>query len=225
MIMPRKWSIASLYCIVLGAAIASYLVLRQPAWREVIVSVVPHRFTIELARVRQALVPRSIVLSGVGCGLLLVGLALSASLRAEMLTPLARGRRLLAGFAMVQVVIAVAVVINLHAYYLRQYHRPVCAVEDEAVLAYTLPQRWPDVASLRQLVPPDARLAYKSDDDLYMLPALAYPLTLYDAYPWDDANWQADEAFARLVREKGITHLLKYSPGDRANPIRLRPVN
>jgi hypothetical protein len=221
-----SWSPVVLALLVALVGVAAWLVLRQPAWRAWLIALVPQRPGIEQAAVRRILAPRSVLLAGV-CIAALTGLCWAIpGTRQRMARTVSTGGALMVLFALVQVLVAVAVVINLHAYFLRQYHRPVGLIPAERVLSYTVPQAWPDSRALLRQVPRDARIGLKvNGPDLFLLPALAYPVAFYEAYPADASRPNIDPAFEAVTASRELTHILEYRPMDRANPFDLRPLS
>ena len=221
-----RWSPVALALLVALLGVVAWLVLRQPAWRAWLVALAPQRPAIHQAAVRQILAPRSVLLAGLGIATM-AGLCLaSRRCRRQAMRPIPGSAAAVALLALLQVLVAVAVVVNLHAYFARQYGRPVGRIPEDAVLTYTVPQAWPDSRELLRRLPQDAQVGVKVDGpDLFLLPAMAYPIGFFEAYPAEPARPLADPEFATIARSRGLTHVLEYRPMDRANPFNLRSLS
>jgi hypothetical protein len=211
--------------LMIAFALAGWFLLRQPAIRSTLVGLVPHRMPLEMAVVRQLLAPRSVAIAGLMLlALTCIGLVIPP-LRESLLQPVPRKRFFLSLVVFAQLLVALAVMLNLHFYFYRQYGQPVWSIDREEVLAYTLPQAWQDSNSLKKLLPAESRVAFRtSGEDIFLLPAMSYPIAFYEFYPDDDQRWRSDAGFAGLADDRGITHLLRYSPFNRANPFTFRRV-
>jgi hypothetical protein len=208
-------------------AIACYLALRQPQLRQWLMERVPHRYATPMSYQRQLLAPRSVLLAGA-----LVVAAGSVTLlvprwRRGAMARLGWGDWATAVVFCLGAMLALAPVVNMEAFYLRQFGRPAGVVPREEVLGYLMPQAFPDARTLRARVPANARVAitdYAGDaHNLYLLNALAYPVALYDA---TDATSGAVDALpsAEFLRRNNIDFVLRYNPKDRTDPLRLREV-
>lgn len=201
---------------------AAWLVLRQPAWREAILSVAPYREATRQALERRLLAPRSVFIAGAVCGTLALGLCAWRRTRIQMLCPLAWREAAVALLVALQLVAAVAVVFNVHASYYRIFGKPVGMIGEDEVLSFCFPQSWPDSKRLGAMLPADARVALFVQNEalFYQLPSMCYPTAFYEPLV---ASWSAkdgDPRFARHVRDHGLTHALRYSL-DRASPFEL----
>ena len=163
----------------LALAVVSYLALRHPALRQWLLDLVPHRYSTPMSIQRQMLAPRSILIAGV---LVAAAGALSFAVprwRAEALRRLCWrdwGAILVLCFG---AMLALAPVVNMEAFYLRQFGRPAGMVPRGEVLEYLMPQAYPDAQALKARVPANARIAltdYAGDaHNMYLLNALVYP--------------------------------------------------
>lgn len=221
---PRHTRPNLLWVFLLAAclAAAAWLVLRQPAWRAAILSVAPYRESTRQAIERQLLAPRSALIAGAFCALLGLALAAWRRTRAGMLRPLPWSEAGAALFVVMQMLVAVAVVFNMHASYCRLFKKPVGMISEDEMLTFSFPQAWPDSKRLRGMLPDDARVALFSQSEplFYQLPSMCYPVAFYEPLvaSWDMRH--TDPRFAKYVQDRRLTHVLRYSL-DRARPFEL----
>jgi hypothetical protein len=195
-------------CFVL--VLIGYMVLRVPALRQGLLSLAAHRQNFELVRVRQVLAPRSVVGAGVGAAALVSVMLAFPAMRRELRRRVGLREASMHAFLFLQCAAAGAVVLNLNWYFLRQYKKPAWSVTHEEILAYTLPQAWPDSKRVTESVPPTARIAFRAPEaHLYWLPSQTYPLAYFEPFP-KTTGWKDDAEFSAFVREKKLTHLLDY---------------
>jgi hypothetical protein len=220
-----QWSLACIYLVVLLMSIAAWLVLRQPELRNELLALVPHRYQIPTALTRQLLAPRAILLAAFAGAALLGAAALFPSSRRQLFQSLPRRQRLVTGFVALQSVLALAAVINLHAYHFRTFGKPVWRLSTQEVLTHSLPQVSPDAMELKRRVPPQSAIALKPGSELvYMLASLSYPLRFYDAYPQEGLPWHQDPAFTEFARQKQIHYILRYDPFSTTDPLMLEKI-
>lgn len=223
---------ALLLALVIASCAVWYLLLRQPVLREELLAAVPHRYRISKSMERRLLAPRSILLAG-GAGAVTLSLCLLVPrFRKQIDEVVPPGRRLLAFFAGTQSMFALAVVINVQAYYLRAYDgRPVWKIGEEEILAYDAPRVWEDAQALKSLLAPGSRVALRASENdtargggqKFLLHGLAYPIALFDAYPRTD-DWTADPAFYRVAKKYDLQYLLDYGRLDTDDPLRVEPL-
>lgn len=198
-----------------------YLAVRVPEVRNAFLSLTPFRLGGHADIQRRMLAPRSVALASVGLAALLFLLMAWGPVRRALLAGVSRGAVLATVVLFVQGLAAVAVVVNLHAYHMRQFGRSAATVPADAVMAHTLPQAWPDHIVLSGMTGLDARIAYRTNSpDPFFLPALCYPIQFHQVWPATD-DWRADEDFTAAVAARGLTHMLEYAPLDRGRPLRV----
>lgn len=193
--------------------VVAYALMRQPEVRHMWLSLIPYRESTQFAHVRRILAPRCILVAGALTALCAFALCLPVRSRIWLTTAMqARGAWRLA-LVLGLFCSATATVLDLHLSYYRVFGKPVCAIENEEVLGYVLPQAWHDSRQLRRELPRDARVALKTDSEilLYQLPALSYPIAFYEIVPAKPAMWQDDPGFVAFAHKKRLTHLLLYT--------------
>ncbi|MCX7018042.1 MAG: hypothetical protein NTY46_03390 [Candidatus Sumerlaeota bacterium] len=213
-------------CLLAAVAVFSllaWLVLRQPALRAQLMSMANHRLITSPVRMRELLAPRSVFLAGCSMAVLVALFSIGNGFRRALFTPIPKTHRAVFLFALLQALVAMAVIINLQAYFLRQYGRPAGLVDADAVMTQTLPQAWPDSKRLASVTDAGARVAFRTDTpDIFFLPALSYPRAFFEILPVDENALNSDAQFLRFRAEKGLTHYLRHEPFDRAHPLILR---
>ena len=212
----------------LALAVASYLVLRQPQLRQWLLDLVPHRYSTPMSVQRQLLAPRSILLAGLvvaAAGALVLVVPRWRAGAFKRLSRLDWATMLVFCFGSM---LALAPVVDMEAFYLRQFGRPAGVVPRAEVMEYLMPQAYPDAQALKARVPANARIAltdYAGDaHNMYLLNALVYPVALYDATQMTSGTADGQPPTDFLARNK-INALLRYDPKDRANPLWIRKVN
>src|SRR5437762_2689767 len=85
---PRLFNtVTGMISVVVAGCILSWLVLRQPAFRQALLTLVPHR---QPAAERQLLAPRSILIAGITLALIALSCALVGRLRTLLLAEIPR---------------------------------------------------------------------------------------------------------------------------------------
>lgn len=201
--------------LVAAGCFAGYLLLRIPEVRESFLALVPHRPRIEMTMQRRLLAPRSLFFAGAAAGAVLMVSMAVRPLRRTLFTAVPAGQRLPVVFVALQGAVAFAVVVNLHALYLRVYQRPLWRIGEEEVMARSLPQVWHLAQELKETFPEGARLAVRiPPDDLsnasghkFMLHSFAYPVALFDLAPATE-DWRNDPAFIEAARRYRLNYIL-----------------
>lgn len=218
--LPR--TAVGMCAVVIAGCVLSWLVLRQPALRQGLLTLVPHR---EVAIERQLLAPRSIFLAGMVLLMMTAVGLLIPRIKVALLTIIPGRQRLLSLFVIAQVGLALAPIINLHGYFERRFGKPIFRLSNDEVMSYMVPQAWPDSIKLKEMFGPKTRIALKPEiDDKYLMPGLAYPLCFYDVYPSNDAAWRSDSEFSKVAKEREIDAILRYTPLNREKPFRVEMI-
>lgn len=222
---PAGLSVLLVVALCCVASVGVYIFARDLDLRNWWLSLTPHRWSFEMPRVRQTLAPRSILLAGFLLGALAAACLVAGKARAFLSEKLPARKAGAVAFACGMFICAVAVCINLHAYYLRQYSKPVWAVEDERVLAYTLPKIWEDSRRLAKSLPPGSNAALDAPERyLFWFPALNYPIAFYRDKN-AELNWLEGSNFASYAKRRHITHVLRYAPDTQHSEIVFEPID
>ncbi len=205
-------------------AIAAWLILRQPEWRAALVGMVTHRTPTAFAAQRQILAPRSVALAGalfimVGCGLIL---SKRSSEESGETNWVARFTQL---FISMQGLVAVAVVINLFAFFLRTFGTPPCALDADSLFRYWVPQAYPhSLALMKEIGDEPKGIALRAEGgtfNRYLFSALIYPHRVYAADHVERKHLPSDPALNELRAKRTVDMFLYYDPYSTTQPLTL----
>lgn len=219
------WRVPPVAFLAAGAlGLLGWLVLRNPEWRAALVGLVPHRYPIAFAQMRQMLAPRSLALAG--AVFLSLGAWFAFPRRAIVGTAAVRMLPWPAAlFVCVQGMLALSVVLNLQFYFWRTFHRPPCRITEEEIFQHWAPQAYPHALQLKQQLPQGAHVitqAHGGTFNLYLLSAMAYPLRCY--YAETSSTLRTSSLNAHRDQAPSSWWFLDYDPFDATSPLRLREI-